>query len=71
VVKSALDGVLAPLRGADLNTCPVLRGLNPTAELVARAILEGLWERCGRDPRLFSVAVTEAPGCAAVCRRIP
>ena len=70
-VKAALVQVLAPLRGADLNRTPALHGLNPTAENVAHVILEGLFERCGRDPRLFSVTVTEAPGCAAVCQRSP
>lgn len=68
-VKAALDAVLAPLRGADLNQAPALDGLNPTAECVARTIFEHLFEKCRRDERLFSVTVTEAPGCAAVYRR--
>jgi 6-pyruvoyltetrahydropterin/6-carboxytetrahydropterin synthase len=69
VVKAALDAVLAPLRGADLNHAPALDGLNPTAEFVARTIFEDLFEKCGRDERLFSVTVTEAPGCSACYRR--
>ena len=68
-VKSDLDAVLARLDGTDLNRCPAMGGLNPTAELVAKVIFEGMLQRRGDHERLYSVTVTEAPGCAAVYRR--
>ena len=68
-VGADLQEVLAGFDHADLNRCPALRGLNPTAEYVAQVIFEALAEPGPARYRLQSVRVTEAPGCAAVCRR--
>ncbi len=68
-VEGALAGVIEPLHNADLDDVEPLRGLNPTAELVARVICEGLVRALeGRLPpgaRVTAVSVTEAPGCRA------
>ena len=68
-VKSDLNAVLAPFEQADLTRCPQMRGLNPTAEHVAKVIFEAMLRRWDGDERLHSVAVTEAPGCVAVYGR--
>jgi len=69
VAKSDLDHVLAQFDQTDLNRNPTVRGLNPTAEHVAKLVFEGLLEHCGDPDRLQSVRVSEAPGCAAVYGR--
>ena len=63
--KTALEGITAHLEGADLNACPLLSGLNPTAERVARSIYQALARRVSRPDLLQSVRVGEAPGCSA------
>ncbi|MCP4591436.1 MAG: 6-carboxytetrahydropterin synthase [bacterium] len=68
-VRADLEAVLGRLDDTDLNNNPRMRGLNPTAEHVARVVFEALLERRGGDPSLFSIKVTEAPGCAVVYRR--
>lgn len=62
-VRTALRAVLFPLEHADLNALAGLREENPTAEVVARYVFEGLIERA--VPHLRLVEVTEAPGCTA------
>lgn len=68
-VEAALATVIAPLDNADLNTAPPLEGLNPTAEIVARVICEGLAAalkgQLAPGARVARVSVTEAPGCRA------
>jgi 6-pyruvoyltetrahydropterin/6-carboxytetrahydropterin synthase len=65
VVEACLGQIVRQLHHADLNVAPVMRGLAPTAENVARVIYEHL----AGEPRLAalldSVAVKEAPGCRA------
>jgi len=67
--EAHLRSVVAALHHADLNTCPMMQGLNPSAEHVARVI----FERLADDPRfqqvLERVRVTEAPGCTATYLR--
>jgi 6-pyruvoyltetrahydropterin/6-carboxytetrahydropterin synthase len=68
-IKAELKEILASLEGTNLNANPALRGMNPTAECVAKVILEAMLERRATDPRLVAVQVMEAPGCLAVCLR--
>lgn len=62
--QARLGDVLAELHQKDLNTAAGFTTCNPTAEVVARTILERL--RARGLPTLFRVEVTEAPGCVAV-----
>ncbi|MCK4658962.1 MAG: 6-carboxytetrahydropterin synthase [Phycisphaerae bacterium] len=63
--KSDLHHVLREFEGADLNHCPAMQGLNPTAEHVARVIFDAILRKRDGDERLYRVMVTEAPGCTA------
>lgn len=60
--QEVLCRVLAPLHLSNLNTAPLLGGCNPTAEIVARRIYASL---AAAGLPVWSVAVTEAPGCVA------
>jgi len=64
-VQADLDGVLGRLDGRDLNEAPIMRGLNPTAEHVARIVYDALTEAPPAGGVIESVRVTEAPGCTA------
>ncbi|HRX83670.1 MAG TPA: 6-carboxytetrahydropterin synthase [Phycisphaerae bacterium] len=63
--EARLRSVVGELHHTDLNACPAMRGLNPSAEHVARVI----YEQMAADPQLAEalqrVRVSEAPGCAA------
>jgi 6-pyruvoyltetrahydropterin/6-carboxytetrahydropterin synthase len=63
--EQALRAVVAALDHTYLNEVPLLRGLNPTAEHVARRVFEELAARMGAQTPLFAVYVREAPGCTA------
>ncbi len=67
-IERALRDITGPMNNASLNDlAPFSRGLNPTAENVARHIGDSLSAalKLPRGVRLASVRVTEAPGCAA------
>ena len=74
-LEAALAGLVEPWHHGDLNTLPPFwdavageLALNPSAERVAEAVLEGLMPlvtAIRREARVLSVAVTEAPGCIA------
>lgn len=72
-VHGVLAELCAPFHNSTLNAVPPFDRTNPTAELVARHLADGLAERL--DPALrphalvHSVRVTEAVGCAAVAYR--
>lgn len=75
-VERALADAIAPWRDRSLNDvapfAPDGRGLNPTAEHVAREIASRV-ERAtraglGARGRVSAVSVTEAPGCVATYR---
>ncbi len=66
--QATLRSVVEPLDECDLNSHAALEGLNPTAEVVARFVLEGLLAAGLGSVR--RVEVTEAPGCAA-CYETP
>lgn len=72
-VEERLDGILAGFTNRHLNEVePFSRGLNPSAENVARHIADRLADELGAmEPaaRVAWVRVTEAPGCAAIYRR--
>ena len=61
--RSGLESVLAPLRGGNLNDAKAFAGLNPTAEIVATHVFEGLLQLGFSSTR--KIEVTEAPGCIA------
>jgi 6-pyruvoyltetrahydropterin/6-carboxytetrahydropterin synthase len=63
--EARLRCVVAQLHHTDLNACPAMRGLNPSAEHVARVIFELMSQDAELDRTLQRVRVTEAPGCAA------
>lgn len=75
-VERALGAVVAPWRDRSLNDVvpfgPDGRGLNPTAEHVARQIAMGVEAgtraALGDRGRVAAVSVTEAPGCVATYR---
>ncbi len=67
--ERALREAVAPLHHTRLNDAPLLRGLNPTAENVARIIFDELHARLGPDVPLAAVYVDEAPGCIAAYLR--
>ena len=68
-VQPALQAVTEPLSHTSLNEAPLLSGLNPSAENVARAISDALARTVSRPDLLESVRVTEAPGCTAAYYR--
>ena len=65
--KNVLKQVVQQLDYCDLNELPVLRGKNPTTEVVAEWIFHRIGElgvTC-----IGRVEVTEAPGCTAIFER--
>jgi len=72
-VQGALAELCATFHNTTLNAVPPFDRTNPTAELVARHLVDALAERL--DPflrphaRVHSVRVTEAIGCAAAAYR--
>ena len=68
-VETLLAGIIGPWTHTHLNDAPAFEGREPTAELVAQAIANGLTQ--GLDGRLPAgagvarVAIPEAPGCVA------
>lgn len=63
--ETALREVVSGLHHSNLNEAPLLSGLNPTAEHVARQVFHQLTILLGPDTPLFAVRVREAPGCTA------
>ena len=61
--RKTLCAIAATLNHADLNNIEAFRDRNPTAEVVARYMLEQVRER--GFPQVCRVEVTEAPGCVA------
>lgn len=68
-VQHAMEACLAPLRDTRLNDTPLLEGLNPSAEHLARRIFEALDATLGPGSPLTAVQVREAPGCYAIYHR--
>lgn len=64
-LQRIVDAVLKPLDQADLNTAPLLAGLNPSAERVAEAIYNAIAPQLPASVNLDRVTVTEAEGCRA------
>lgn len=65
--QDALNEIVHDLQYANLNDHPLLKGRNPTAEAVARALFDALCQHS--VPGLEAIAVTEAPGCVATYRK--
>ncbi len=64
-VKRALHRIVEPLSDTNLGSSPLLAGLNPSAEHLARRLFDALLLELGADAPLAAVYVTEAPGCVA------
>lgn len=64
-VEAALGAVVGELHHTCLNEAPLLAGLNPTAEHVARRIFDALGSRLPAGSPLAGIRVREAPGCWA------
>ena len=64
-VQRALTELTDELHHTCLNDHPLLAGLNPTTEVVARAIFERLRDNSSLSQEISSVSITEAPGCRA------
>ena len=67
--EAHLRAVVADLHHHDLNDCPAMQGLNPSAEHVARVVYERMANHPELAHALDRVRVTEAPGCAATYLR--
>ena len=72
-VEAALASIVAPFHNRSLNDVPPFDVVNPTAELVARHVVEELSRRLRHvlapaGARVAFASVTEAPGCIATCR---
>lgn len=67
--RRLLHDVTAGLAYRHLNDHDLFRGLNPTAEVVARTIFSELQRRGAAA--LSAVSVEEAPGCVAVFGQVP
>lgn len=65
LVRERLRAITRSLSGAHLNDWPALAGRNASAEHVARVIFDELRADARLAPSLYSVTVTEAPGCEA------
>lgn len=69
-VEDVLKEIVSPFDNNNLNACePFSKGVNPSAELVAKHIADEMAERLDAalrpHARVASVSVTEAPGCVA------
>lgn len=72
LVEQHLDGLLALMHNRNLNAHPAFVERNPSAENVAGYLFERLEAMLDIAPaRLWSVTVSEAPGCRATRRRGP
>lgn len=67
-VEAALREAVAPWHNRHLNEVPPFDAVNPTAELVAKAVWERVSARLGLGVRVASAEVSEAEGCVAVYR---
>ena len=74
-LEKLVDEILRPFHNADLSQHPAFTGkkLNPSAENIARHIgeriaagLSAITPAGAPMPRLASVRLTEAPGCAVI-----
>ncbi len=70
-LERLVDEIIRPLTNTDLTIAPALAGVNPTAELIAKHIADGVRAALpaitppgAPVPALASVRLTEAPGCA-------
>ncbi len=69
--KKRLAEVMGLLHHSDLNACALMRGINPSAEHVARAIHEQMANRVSRADLLEYTRVEEEPGCWATFLAMP
>ena len=65
-LEANLEKAIAPLRDADLNTCGVLQGNNPSAEHVAIYIADCIKDSITPPNKLETITITEAPHCKAI-----
>lgn len=65
-LERILEGVIAPLRGKNLNDVPMFAGRNASAEHVAAWLHAGIADQLPPEIRLTELSVCEAPDCWAV-----
>lgn len=65
VIEKMLDEIISPFVSADLNEFPPFDKDNPSAERVAEYICKELAAQVSEPVQVYSVSVTEAPGCNA------
>ena len=69
MAEARLNDVIKRFQHTNLGENSVMRGLNPTAEHVARVIYDCMAQDDRLEPALSRVSITEAPGCTATfCR---
>jgi 6-pyruvoyltetrahydropterin/6-carboxytetrahydropterin synthase len=68
VLEDMVEAIVDRLHGKDLNKTPPFDEINPSAEMVACHIAEGLASTLPDGVVLSRVSVTEAPGCTATYR---
>ena len=64
-VKAALDALAGELEGTDLNAHAAFAASAPSAERVAEFLARRLAAALAGEGRLYSLEVSEAPGCRA------
>ena len=65
LVREKFSSIIAVLHHRILNEIPLIDGLGPSAEVIARYLFEQLDRAMGRPSQLAAVYVQEAPGCMA------
>lgn len=69
-LERAVDAIIGPWHNTNLNEVSPFEQVNPTAELVAREIANGVRTELGINATtsidVRRVEVTEAPGCCAI-----
>ncbi|MBN1282677.1 MAG: 6-carboxytetrahydropterin synthase [Proteobacteria bacterium] len=60
-IDRAMDGIVGRMEGADLGTAPLLSGLSPSAENIARGVYSNLKEELAGKARVSRVTVWEDP----------
>jgi 6-pyruvoyltetrahydropterin/6-carboxytetrahydropterin synthase len=64
-LEKVLKSFTARLHHTDLNENPLISHQPPSAEHVARVIYDSMCEVLSNAAKVYSVCVTEAPGCRA------
>ena len=63
--QRAMEDIAGQLEGINLNTLTSFKDSSPSAERVAELLADRLTTHIEKPQLLYSLAVTEAPGCTA------